>query len=509
MKKIILSLTLCMAVSYGFAQQKLTLDQCLESARKYNHDLRSAELEIAAAREQKKEAYTNYFPKIQANAVAFKAFEKLGKRNELFSGEKTGSTTITDEQIETATDLINMFLGTDANLSLFSGTTLDYTSSYTGSYSTSGFDAGYMGTVTALQPIFFGGRIINGNKLAQVGIEAAELKHVIKEKDVLQKVTECFWQLATVKYNIGTVEAAEKQIAAVKTRVQDLVDAGVITQNALLQVKLREQELASTRLKLENGDQLLRLLLAQQIGVTDGEIDIVLPADGTQPKLPAFAEGSSENRAELELASKGIEAEKLRVKIEKGKLLPTVGIGVAGIAFGHNFNEAKGNVTGKATGSANIAALGTTKEFSSPEFSKNFDFSDKITKSKVTGLALASVSVPISDWWGGTHAVRRQKIRLAQAEETYADAREKLALDNKSAWLKVIEAYKQISIAKASVEQAEENLRIHTDQYENGTITVTDLLDAETLNRKAHNQLSSALADYQVRLADYQRKAVR
>lgn len=489
-KKIILSIALSFAAVCGFAQQQLTLEQCLDNARKYNHDLRSAALEIEAAREQKKEAYTNYFPKIQANAMAFKVFEKLGKKNEAFSGSNT---VIPDDpaQLESIKDAFAIFLGVDANIDLLAPTDVNYNSSY----STYGFDAGYLGAVTAVQPIFLGGRIINGNKLAKVGIEAAELKQVIKEKDVLQKVTECFWQLATVKYNIRTVEAAEKQISAVKTRVQDLVDAGVITANALLQVKLREQELASTRVKLENGDQLLRLLLAQQIGFTDSEIDIVLPDDVSQPQLPSFAKGASENRPELELASKGIEAEKLRVKIEKGKLLPTVGIGVAGLALGHNFSDVSGNVNGTV-----ITPLGAK------DFAKDFSMADRITKSKITGLALASISVPISDWWGGTHAVRRQKVRVAQAQEVYQDAREKLALDNKSAWLKVIEAYKQIGIAKASVEQAEENLRMHTDQYEAGTITVTDLLDAETLNRKAHDQLSSALADYQVRLADYQRK---
>ena len=69
-----------------------------------------------------------------------------------------------------------------------------------------------------------------------------------------------------------------------------------------------------------------------------------------------------------------------------------------------------------------------------------------------------------------------------------------------------MEAYKQIQIAEASVEEAAENLRMNTDQYRAGAVTISDLLDAETLNRQAQNQLSQAKVTYQIRLSDYQRK---
>ena len=56
------------------------------------------------------------------------------------------------------------------------------------------------------------------------------------------------------------------------------------------------------------------------------------------------------------------------------------------------------------------------------------------------------------------------------------------------------------------MEEAAENLRMSTDQYNPGPGTISDPLDAETLNRQARNQLSEAMATYQVRLADYLRK---
>jgi outer membrane protein TolC len=68
------------------------------------------------------------------------------------------------------------------------------------------------------------------------------------------------------------------------------------------------------------------------------------------------------------------------------------------------------------------------------------------------------------------------------------------------------ESYKQIELARTSVEESRENLRIETNQYNAGTESLTELLDAETLYRKTCNLLSEALATYQIRLADYQRK---
>lgn len=489
MKKIFTTVLLACALMNAHAQQKLTLQQCLDNAVKYNHTLQQAQTEIDIAVEQKKEAWTLHFPQVAANALAFKTFKRL------FYEDKSGAQRVlTDdpETLQTITDVCSMIGGFEPNLDLLAPIDMTYRNWF------HGFDAGYAGTLSAVWPLYVGGQITNGNKLAKIGIQAAELKKIISEREVLQQVTDCYWKLATIKYNLHTIEAAEKQIAAVKERVQALLDAGVITRNALLQVNLRDQELQSTRVKLENGDKLLRLLLANQIGITDRDIDIVVPSEEDIPVLPVYDADGSLNRTELRLAQKGIEAEQIKVKLERGKLMPSVALGVAMFRAATNLSS--------INSSLDVEIKGPLAEFAPDQTKFHKDFSYQPTKSQNVGVSFASVTIPISQWWGGTHAVRRQKLRVQQARITYDDAKEKVALDNQSAYLKVTEAYKQIEIAQESVKQADENLRIHSEQYDVGTITISDLLDAETLNRKAQNQLSSAIADYQVKLADYLRK---
>ena len=427
------------------AQQVLTLSECLELAKQNNHTLQNAALEIEMAGEQKKEAFTKYFPDIQANVIAFQAFDEMIKGDGTIPMEVAG-------------------LGPD--FAIYAGAPFSY----------SELSRAYSATLTLTQPIYAGGRIRAGNKLAEIGRDAVTLQMQMKEKDVLQKVSENYWQIATVKYNLSTIEAAEEQVNAVMDMVEQYVKAGVTTRNDLLKVRLRQQELASNRLKLENAEHILLLLLAQQIGMAGRPIDIV--SDALQPTNPVEVRVAMEDavasREEMALVQKNIEANEWQVKMERGKYLPTVAVGVMGYH----------------------AELG--------------GLSDNVRKymntTMTNGLVFGTVSVPIMSWWGGKHAIKRSQLRLQQAKNDADNAREQLAVDVESSWSQLTVAYKQIEIAQTSVEEAAENLRMSTEQYKSGTIKLSDLLDAETLNRQACNQLSEAMANYQVRLADYLRK---
>lgn len=425
--------------------QTLSLGQCIELARQHNRTLQNAALEIEMATEQRKEAYTKYFPDLQANVLAFRAFEDMMK----------GDGTVPQE-IAAINPAFAQYIGLP--------------------FSYSEFNRAYSASLTLTQPLYTGGRIVAGNKLAKIGQEAAVLQLKMKEKDILQKVTECYWQVASVKYNLETIAAAEKQLDAVKELVENYVNTGVTTRNDLLKVQLRQQELASARLKLENGEHVLLLLLAQQIGMAGQKIDI--DASSLEAQEPSSVLVSTDeavaNRVEMALLQKQVEAGQLQVKLERGKYLPSVAVGMMG------YNAGLGGL------SDNVKKYMDTN--------------------MTNGLVFGTVSVPIMSWWGGRHAIRRTQMKLQQAKNEADDAREQLAVDVESAWSNLTEAYRQIDIARASVASAEENLRMSTDQYKAGTSTLTDLLDAETLHRQARSQLSDAMATYQVRLADYQRK---
>ena len=396
--------------------QGYSLEQCLDSARHHNVTLQNAALDIQSAKEQKKEAFTKFFPQISATVNAFHLFDELAN---------------------------------------------------------TGINRGYTAMISVAQPLYAGGQIVNANKLANVGNEVAVLQHSLKEKEVLQKVTENFWKIAELKYNLNTLVVAEKQVNAIYKRVNDFVEAGVTTRNALLRVRLRQQELESNRIKLENALHVMLMLLAEQIGVDDKGFDINVGSLSTEIQLPAMADAESvtNGRTELQLAAKAIEAKQLQVKLERGKNLPTLALGITGVQ--------------------------------AHPYKLKMEGMDLPVRN---GVALLSLSIPITQWWGGSHAVRRSQISLQQAKNDYANAQRKLRIDIEQTWSNLTEAYRQIQIARTSVEEAEENLRMANDQYSVGKTTITELLEAETLNRQALDRLSTAIADYNVRLSDYKHK---
>ena len=271
------------------------------------------------------------------------------------------------------------------------------------------------------------------------------------------------------------------------------------TDNDLLRVKLRQQELASQRLRLDNAQHVLLLLLAQQIGLAEKEIDIELGIESQETngqwstakpsRELAFAVGEAganlagkfeseaamvhgqSNREELSLAAKAIEAAQLQLKMERAKLLPTVGVGLIG------YNTGLGGLSSRAR--------------------------SIVDDNMLNAMVAATVSVPISDWWGGSKAIKRRQIEVRRQQNNLLDLQEQINVDIESARADLSQATKQIEIAQASVDQATENLRITTLQYRAGTAPLTDLLDAETLHRQAQNSLNNARADYQRSRAIY------
>ena len=132
-----------------------------------------------------------------------------------------------------------------------------------------------------------------------------------------------------------------------------------------------------------------------------------------------------------------------------------------------------------------------------------YNYHNLLDRDHSFGMFFATVSVPISDWWGGSHAIKRREIAYQQAQEQLADNAELLEIRMQNAWNKVEEAYQQLQLAQRSIEQAEENLRLNRDYYRAGTSRMSDLLEAQLLYQQSLDRRTDAFADYQNILLEY------
>ena len=132
-----------------------------------------------------------------------------------------------------------------------------------------------------------------------------------------------------------------------------------------------------------------------------------------------------------------------------------------------------------------------------------YSYHNLFDKGRSFGTVFATVNVPISDWWGGSHAIKRRKIELQKAEEQLADNTELLRIRTLNAWNNVQESYQQLLLAQRSIEQAQENLRLNRNYYNAGTSKMSDLLQAQLLYQQAQDKRTDAYSDYQNKVLEY------
>ena len=440
MKKILSIIALSCTITAS--AQTYTLQQLKDSALQNNIAIRNAKHSIDAAQQQRKEAFTKYFPTVSGTGLWFNADKGMAKTELNLSEQISPELGMALAQSLPAEALAA--LGNPISISMMKNGTI----------------AG----VTAVQPIFAGGQIINGNKLAKVGEDVSRLQLQLSENEVEKQTEQYYWQLISLQEKMKTIEAVEALLADIYKDVDVAVRAGVAMRNDLLQVQLRQNDVESQKVKLQNGIGIVRLLLAQYCGLNNEQfiVESTEITDGSsQQVIKQNCDQALLGTAEYQLLNKQIEATKLQRKMEIGKNLPTIGVGA-----GYNYHNLLDN-------------------------------------DHTFGMVFASVSIPISDWWGGSHAVKRKKIAQQQAEEQLADNSQLLKIRMQNAWNNVEESRQQLQIAQRSIEQAEENLRLNHDYYKAGTSKMSDLLEAQLLYQQSLDRRTDAFADYRHKLLEY------
>ncbi len=441
--RTIFAFVLC-SLCCGFTSaQTYTLEQLMDSAMHNNFAIRSAQYGIEAASQQRKEAFTKYFPNVSGTGLWFNANKGMAQTS-------INPSEMLPSELSSSLAPLAQLLPSEALAALADPISISMMKN------------GVVAGVQAVQPVFAGGQIVNGNKLAKVGEDVSRLQMQLSENEVEKTAEQYFWQLASLQEKMKTVEAAEALLNDIYKDVDVAVRAGVAMRNDLLQVQLRKNDVASQKFKIRNGLSLMRMLLSQYCGLRDTSFVILYQADAIPPL------GSKQDHqlallatAEYQLLGKQVEAANLQKKIAIGQNLPSVAVG-AGLNY-HNLLE------------------------------KDHSF----------GMVFATVSVPISDWWGASHAIKRKKLEQQQAQEQLYDNAELLKIRMQSAWNNLEESYQQLQLAQLSIEQAEENLRLNRDYYNAGISKMSDLLEAQMLYQQSCDKRTDAFADYQNKLLEY------
>lgn len=420
-------------LSLGLTAQNadvLTIDSCFALAKANNAQFKTSQLQIEQAQQVKKQVFTKYFPQITANYLGYYAVNPIIEYGvDQFSTDEFGQ--ILKAIIETLHDA-GWGIPTEVGF----------------------MHQGQSISATAIQPIYAGGRIINGNKLAKMGIEAAELQAEVTERDVLENIESTYYLVLGLKAKVATLETALELIDSLDHTVDVALKAGIVTKNDQLRVAMKRNELRAQQLQLNNGIVLASQLLCQQIGIEYPEDGLKLE-DDLDKSSNDMVENDSFVRPEIQLLQLQIDAEIFYKRLARGEALPEIGVGAM------------------------------------------LNYGDMIQKYyKGNAIFFARVKVPLTQWWETSHKIKEHNLKIEQYEIMQQDLTEKMSLQEKQAYNQMVEAEALMESDIAALEMAQENYHIADVNYRAGMNTITDVLEANALLLQAQNAITDRQISY-------------
>lgn len=414
------------------AQRVLTLDSCRSLAKEHSRTLQQKDEEIKAAHAKKQQVMTNFFPQVAARGV----YLHMQKELHLIDWDKPLGhlNFLIPERLRHlgTVDLHNLWVG----------------------------------NVTAIQPLFLGGKIISGYKMASLAERLQGELRQTAETEVETKLDETYWQVVSLRSKERLLDQLVRLLEQTVKDVDASIDAGVATKADGLSVRTKLSEAEVKRSQVVNGLELSRMLLADLCGLSEdepftlaeeGHLQELLLSTQTAPiARDEDTEAAIERRSEIRSLRLVDSIYSKRVNMESASLFPKL-YGVA------SYSTTNPN-----------SFQGQKKEFGGQYY---------------LGLML---EVPISDLFSGTFKRRQAKAEHRVKQLELAEARSKINLQIKQALRTADDARRAYTTALSAVKMAEENMRYAKAGYDEGVIPLLNYTMAQTAWMSAQDSLIDA-----------------
>ena len=415
------------ALFSGVSAHGLDRDECRELALKHSEALRRAEISLNNAELDRKIARTQYLPK--------------------FEGSATGVYMLPDM------DMAGMKLQ---------------------------MHGAYMAGIQLTQPIYAGGKITAGNRLARIGKEAAGEQLRLTRSEVIARADNSYWTYVSVRAKVEMVEQFVSMIDTLLQQTGEAVDAGIATESDLLRIRAKQSEMDYQLRKARNGADLCRMALCSVIGF---DMDSPIEVSDTVPESVFMGDIPTDisRRPEVRLLQLGVDVKRQQARMALGDFLPTVGV-----SLGYNYY---GNFMLK--GMAEVAE-GVYMPYKQ-------EYKNGI------GVGLLSVSIPLFHWGEGAMKVRKARREVENARLEEVENTRLMTLEARQAAINLEDGARLVSAAEVALEQAQESLRVERNRYDVAMGSLTELLDAQTQWYQSRSNLIEARTQFQINLTEYRR----
>ena len=440
MKKIITTLVLSVTVASQLSAQtiNLSLQDCRKMALENNEKVKTADNAVLKAKLDRQIAFAQYLPKLDGS------FTLLHMQNQ---------------------DLLEI------------GNILSVTLKTRGTY---------LAGINLTQPIYTGGQIMAANRLARIGETVSEEQRRKTRMQLIADVDNAYYTLISVRSKVQMLEAYTRQVQGLYDKVKLATTVQMATDNDLLRVTTKQNEVKYQLQKARNGEQLCGLALANIIG-TDFEQSII-PTDtllNSQWTMDngQFSDLSEDfsSRPDLILLQQQVKAKEQLVKKERSNYLPTLAL-IGSYSYHDN--------------------LKLKSELNLPS---DTSLAHSHTFAGGSPYALLALKVPLFHWTAELKKVKKAKLNLNDSQLQLQQLERSMRVEVRRAVQNVTNAQLMVETATIGKQQADENLRVMQQKFDNQMCTMTDLLDAQSQWQQARSNLIEAQTQLKIYETEYLR----
>lgn len=440
-----------------FGQGPMSLEDCRRLAIENNKKLKMADEQIKSARAKKEEAFTKYLPGIDAMGTYMRNQKEINLLSEdahlpVGTIGADGGWTLRADQVMT---------GADGNPVLVNGKPVpkDYALLPKEAMTVDDRNMAVV-QVGLTQPIYMGGKIRAYNQLAGLSEKLAQSGREQELQGVIQETDEAYWQIVSL---VNRRKLAVKYVETLKKFDHDIevmYQTGMSTKADMLSVRVKLNQAEMTLLRVDDGLSLSRMSLNQICGlpvdtvfILEEELLNALPA--IEPQFLKIDQVYS-NRPEIHSLSLATDIYRKKEKIARAEYLPSV-------AFMANY------------------------------FAMTPSFFDGIS-TKFDGMWSVGIGVkaPLFHWGASRKSVRSAKAETRLVNLKLEETREKIGLQVNQAQFKIKEAGRKVEMAEKNREKSDENLKYANLGFQEGTIPVSNVLEAQTAWLSAEADLIDA-----------------
>lgn len=340
----------------------------------------------------------------------------------------------------------------------------------------------YMAGISLMQPLYAGGKIIAGNRMAKIGIECSQETLRKTRMDVICEADKAYWSYVVVNEKIKLLESYRHQLDTLHAQMQSNIRVQMATQNDLLRIEAKRSQIIYQLEKARNGGDLCLFSLCNVVGI---ELGTPILATDTiiAVSVPQNLADDISSRPELRLLEKQIDIRKQEVKSVRADYLPSLALMAQYYDFGNM----------KIKGAADDGVGGQTP------YTQNIH--DNGT------FFLLSLNVPLFHWGEGQKKVKRAKLQVQSSLLDLQQNKRLLTIELRQAIQNLTDGYRLVQTAEVGFKQAEENLRVMNKRFHVDMCPLTDLLDAQTLWQEARSNQIEARTQYKLYESDYLRAA--